>query len=322
MRRRDLVVLLGGAMTASRLVHAQQPSRTYRIGFVAQSLRSAPQWAEVFDELDRAGFIEGKNLVVDTRGLGVGLDAIEAVVDKLIETSPDAIYCGGDDALRAAARATKTIPVIALMDDFLASGLIQSLAHPGGNLTGVSIFSPELDAKRIELLLDILPAIHRVAILADRRIAAAKNIEAAESVLRQRQIETILLQVGHEHEIIPALQAARAANAEAVGVLSSPLLHAAHARLLEFLAADRMPAIFQWPDYVAEGALAAYGPRILPVFRQIGAVMVKVLKGTKPADIPIEQPSKFYLAVNLKSAKSLRLTMPPLILARADEVIE
>jgi ABC-type uncharacterized transport system substrate-binding protein len=322
VERRYLVGLLATVAAWPLVARAAAPNKNYRIGFVAQISRDAPQWNEVIDELARSGFVEGGNLVVDRRGLGAGLDQMNEIVAELISASPDLIYCGGDTALHAAARATKEIPILGTADDYLATGLVTSLARPGGNLTGVSLFAPELNGKRIELLIEMLPGIKHVAVLADRRVASAKNLQAIEEVIRPRGIDFSLQWVAHEHEIAPALKAAQTAGAQAISVLSSPLLHSVHVRILDLLDKDRMPAIFQWPDYATQGALAGYGPRILRVFRQVGQQMVKVLRGTKPADIPIEQPTTFELAINLKTAKALGLTIPPSILARADEVIE
>lgn len=323
MRRRQLIVGLGAApLTWSLCARAQQPGRVYRIAFIAQISREAPQWAEVIGELGRSGFVEGKNLIVDLRGLGTAADKMDAMIGELISASPDLIYCGGDAAMHAAAAATKSIPIVATADDYLATGLVPSLARPGGNFTGVSLFAPELNGKRIEFLIDLLPGIRHLAVLGDQRVVVSKNLQAIEENVQLRGILLSVRWVAHEHEIAPAIKTAQADGAQAVSVLSSPFLHSVHARILEIVAAGRMPAIFQWPEYVAEGALVAYGPRLLPVFRQIGQQMVKVLRGREPGDIPIEQPTRFELAINLKTAKALALTIPPPILDLADEIIE
>ena len=197
-----------------------------------------------------------------------------------------------------------------------------SLARPDGNLTGISIFAPELNGKRIEFLIDLLPGIGHLAVLGDQRVVVPKNLQTIEENVQLRGIRLSVQWVAHEHEIAPAIKTVQADGAQAVSVLSSPLLHSVHARIIEIVAKTRMPAIFQWPEYVAEGALVAYGPRLLPVFRQIGQQMVKVLRGTRPGDIPIEQPTRFELAINLKTAIALGLTIPPALLDLADEIIE
>jgi len=322
MNRRQLILGIGGLISAPIAVRAQQPERVYRIAFIAQISRTAPQWAEVIGELGRSGFVEGKNLIVDLRGLGTRADDMSTVMAELINASPDLIYCGGDAAMHAAASATKSIPIVATADDYLATGLVPSLARPGGNLTGISLFAPELNGKRLEILIDLVPGMRHVAVLADQRVVIPKNLQAIEDNVQLRGIRLSMQWVTHEHEILPAIKKAESDGAQAISVLSSPFLHSIHARILEIVAGARMPAIFQWPEYVTEGALSAYGPRLLPVFRQVGGQMAKVLKGAKPADIPIEQPTRFELVINLKTAKTLGLTIPPAILDLADEVIE
>jgi putative tryptophan/tyrosine transport system substrate-binding protein len=322
MQRRAVIAGLGLAWAVPWPARSQYRERVYRVAFIAPIARDAPQWAEVLDQLRKSGFVEGKNLVVDLRGLGQSPDRAEALMAELIGTEPDLIYCGGDAAMHAAAKLAKSIPVVATADDFLATGLAASLAHPGGNFTGMSLFAPELNGKRIELLIEMLPGITQVAVLSDLRVADPKNLEAIATHLRSRGVRLLLLWVRQEDEIGPTIEKAKASGAQAISVLSSPLLHSAHRRILGIVAGAHLPAIFQWPEYVAEGAFAAYGPRLLPIFRRVGQQMVEVLKGTKPAEIPIEQPAKFELLVNLKTAKALGLTLPQSLLARADEVIE
>jgi putative ABC transport system substrate-binding protein len=322
VERRTFIGLCGTVAAWPLVARAASPSRLYRIGFVAQPSPDAPQWTEVINELAGSGFIEGENLIVDRHGLGVGLSQFDEAVVALVNTTPDLIYCGGDVAMQAAARATTIIPVVAVADDYLATGIVSSLAHPGRNFTGVSLFAPELNSKRIELLIDIIPGLHRVAVLADRRVGQEKNLQAIEQAIRPRGIELSLHWVAHESELAAAFRAVQASGAQAVSVLSSPLLHSAHKKILSIVADARLPAIFQWPEYASEGAFASYGPRILLVFRQIGQQMVKILKGARPSDIPIEQPTKFELVINLKTAKALGLTVPQSMLQRADEVIE
>jgi putative ABC transport system substrate-binding protein len=323
MRRRNLVAGLGAVACAYPWsAWAQQPGRVYRVAFIAPIARSAPQWAEIVEELSSSGFAEGKNLIVDWRGLGTSPDRAETVMAELISGTPDLIYCGGDAAMHAAAKQAKSIPIVATADDYLATGLVPSLARPGGNFTGMSLFAPELNGKRIELLIEMLPGIDQVAVLADQRVADPKNLEAIMSGLKPKAVRLSLLWIKHEHEIEPTIKAAQTAGAQAISVLSSPLLHSAHLRIIGIVAGLHLPAVFQWPEYVGEGAFAAYGPRLLPIFRRIGQQMVQVLKGTKPADIPIEQPTKFELAINIRTARVLGLTVPEDLLARADEVIE
>jgi putative tryptophan/tyrosine transport system substrate-binding protein len=322
MQRRALIAGLGLACASPWPAWSQLRERVYRVAFIAPIAQDAPQWAEVLDELRKSGFVEGRNLAIDLRGLGQSPDRAEAVMAELIGAAPDLIYCGGDAAMHAAAKLAKSIPVVATADDFLATGLAASLAHPGGNFTGMSLFAPELNGKRIELLIEMLPGINQVAVLSDLRVANPKNLEAIATGLQPGGVRLSLLWIRYEHEIAPTIKAAQASGAQAISVLSSPLLHSAHLRILEIVADARLPAIFQWPEYVAEGAFAAYGPRLLPIFRRVGQQMAKILGGAKPADIPIEQPAKIELAINIKTAQELGLALPEAMLARADQVIE
>ena len=180
MKRREFILLLDSAVAWPLRTQAQEPGRLYRIAFIAQISQEAPQWAEVISELARFGFVEGKNLVLDLRGLGTRADDMSTVTAELINASPDLIYCGGDAAMHAAASATKSIPIVATADDYLATGLVPSLARPGGNLTGISLFAPELNGKRLEILVDLVPGMRHVAVLADQRVVIPKNLQAIE----------------------------------------------------------------------------------------------------------------------------------------------
>jgi putative tryptophan/tyrosine transport system substrate-binding protein len=200
--------------------------------------------------------------------------------------------------------------------------LVFSLSHPGGNTTGVSIFAPELDGKRLELLTEIVPGIHYIAALVDPKTTASDQLEALITAARSRGVELSIHNAETQQQIAPAIEAARAARAQALEVLSSALFNADRALIIEHTAAARLPAMYQWPEYGTDGALIAYGPRQTWIRRESARLLVKVLMGTKPADLPVEQPTKFELVINLKTAKALGLTVPPSILARADEVIE
>ena len=197
-----------------------------------------------------------------------------------------------------------------------------SLAHPGGNITGVSIFAPELDGKRLELLMEIVPGLHHIGALVDLGTTAEDQLQALIEAARSRGMELSIHDAETQQQIGPAIEAAKAAGAEALDVLASALFNANRGLIIERIAVARLPAIYQWPDYGADGALMAYGPSQAWMYREAARVLVKVLMGTKPADLPVEQPTKFELIVNLKTAKALGLSIPPASLDRADEVIE
>jgi putative ABC transport system substrate-binding protein len=218
--------------------------------------------------------------------------------------------------------ATETIPVLTVSDDLLAEKVVTSLAHPDGNVTGISILATELDGKRQEILLEAFPGTQRLAMLADFGVTTQEQLQALESAARARGIAVSTYVVHRADDIIPAIEAALSAGAQAVNVLASSLLNRYRTQIVERMAIARLPAIYQWPEMAEEGGLMAYGPRFVTLYRQQALQVAKVLKGAKPADIPIEQPTKFELVVNLKAAKAIGLTITSSLLLRADAVIE
>jgi putative tryptophan/tyrosine transport system substrate-binding protein len=205
----------------------------------------------------------------------------------------------------------------------VGSGLVSSLARPGSNLTGVSILSTELDGKRQEILIDALPGLKRMAALADANATAAPRLQALQDAVRARNVELLLYRITKPEEIVAAIDAANASGAAALNVLASPFLYNNRRIVMQRAAELRLPAIYQFPEIAAEGGFAAYGPRFLALYRDmVTGKLVKLLRGARPADLPVEQPTKFELAINLKTANALGVTVSPTFLARADEVIE
>jgi len=323
MKRREFITLVGGAaatMTAVPKVSAQPAGRTYRLGMLVQLSRSAAHWIAFFDELRKQGFLEGINLsVVDASG--TPLESADTTATVLVNTGPDAILTAGAFT-RVLQRATTTIPILTVSDDLLAEKVVTSLSHPGGNVTGISILATELDGKRLEILLETVPSVRRLAILADNGVTTPEQLQALEDVSNAYNVRVSTQTVLRADDILPAIDAALSAGAQALNVLASSLLNAHRKQIIERMAVARLPAIYQWPETAEAGGLIAYGPRFVTLYRQHALQAVKVLKGTRPADIPIEQPTKFELVVNLKTAKALGLSIPPSLLLRADEVIE
>jgi putative ABC transport system substrate-binding protein len=207
-----------------------------------------------------------------------------------------------------------------MTDDMIGSALAASLARPGGNTTGVSILASELDVKRLEVLHEFVPQARRIAMLADpTTISTRAQVMSGASDLG---VEVVRFEARSPDEIGRALDAIAAAKIDAVNVLASPLLNTFHRQIIDRMRDARMPAIYQWPEIAEDGGLLAYGPRVLLCYRHVVSLVDKVLRGAKPADLPIEQPTKFELVVNLKTASALGLTIPPTLLLRADEVIE
>jgi putative ABC transport system substrate-binding protein len=235
----------------------------------------------------------------------------------------DVIVCAGDVAIRTLQQTTATIPILAVTDDMVGSGLARSLANPGGNTTGVSLLAAELDGKRQEVLMELIPGARRMAALADTGTTAPRQLQALQDQARARGVELLIHPLARSEEIVAAIDAAQAAGATALNVLASPLLYANGRDIIERANTLGLPAVFQWPEMAEQGGLVAYGPSIIRIFReQIARQLVKLLGGSKPADIPVEQPTKFDLVINLTTAKALGLAIPPAVLARADEVIE
>ena len=327
MRRRDFIMLLGGAAAVpiawAAAVRTQEAGRTYRIGGLSISPRDAPYVVAIFDELQRLGFIEGQNLTIHWREYGLRIGPISEFAAELAKTRVNVILALGEPGIRAAQRATASIPIVGSADDMVGSGLVRSLARPGGNTTGISILATELDGKRQEILTEAVPRLRRMAVLANSNITAPLRLKALEDAARARGVELSIHQIARQEEIPAAIDAAKASGAAALNVLASPILGSNRPIILQRVAALRLPAMYQWPEAARQGGLVAYGPSLVETFRELMTpLLVKLLRGAKPADLPVEQPTKFELAINLKTAKALGLAIPESFLVRAEEVIE
>jgi putative ABC transport system substrate-binding protein len=322
LTRRAVLRLGAGSMLMPAAAWAQDAGRTYRLGYLSSQPLGNPSYVALLKGLARAGFVEGRNLTADPQVSGFTPERLGEVAKALAANAPDAIVCGGEPLVRATLQATKTIPIVAIADDLVRNGLVASLARPGGNLTGVSILATELDGKRQQLLTDLVPGIRRMAALADPSTTGPDRLAALQKAAAAAGIELAVHQVTKPGEIASAVEEARAKGAQALNLLASSLFHANRGELIERIATAKLPAMFQWPEYVEEGALAGYGPRLAAIWEhQIARQLVKVLRGTKPADIPAEQPTDLGLGVNLQTAEKLSLEVPESFLTRADQVI-
>jgi putative ABC transport system substrate-binding protein len=324
VRRRDLIALLGGTILAWPLeLRGQEQGRTYRIGFLSGSPRDAPHYVAFYDELRRLGFVKGQNLQVEGQGHGLRPEQFAQHAVELVAAKVDVIQCAGAAAIRAAQQATATIPILGNTDDMVGEGLVRSLAHPGGNTTGVSLLGTELDGKRQEFLIELIPGARRIAALADSLTTAPNALQALQDAARTRGVEVVIHMVGTPEEITLAIDAAKTSGAAGLNVLASAMLFSNRRIIFERTAALGLPAIYPGPTLAQEGGLVAYGASIVEIYRQqLSRLLVKLLRGTKPGDLPVEQPTTFELVINLRTAKALGLTVPPLLLATADEVIE
>jgi putative ABC transport system substrate-binding protein len=324
MRRRDFIkVVAGSAMTWPLAARAQEPGRIYRLGELSLAPRNTPWYVALFDAVKSDGLIAGQNLVVDDQGFGLRVGQLAEHASAIVKAQVDVIIAGGDPPVRAAQQATKEIPILGVAEDMVGSRFVASLAKPGGNTTGVSLLSSELDGKRQQILMETVPGAHRYAALADVNSSSPRRLQTLEEITRARGAELLIYRVARSEEIAGAVDAAKNSGAAALNVLASTLLNNNRQIILPRTTALGLPAIYQWPIVAAEGALIGYGPRLERIYGDIiSRQLVKLLRGVKATDIPVEQPTKFELAVNLKTAKMLGLTIPTSLLATADEVIE
>jgi putative ABC transport system substrate-binding protein len=323
MRRREFIAFFSASVTWPFAALAQQAGRTYRVGALSATPRNSPAPAAMIDELRRLGFVEGQNLTIDWRQYSLHVDLISQFAADIIKAKVDVIYAIGDAAIRAAQRATTTIPILGSTDDMVESGLVKSLARPEGNTTGTSILSAELDGKRQEILIEAVPGLRRVAAIADSNRTGGWRLQALQDSARARGVELSIHQIAKPEEIPAAIDAAKASGAAALNVLASPILYGSRQSIMQHVASLRLPAIYQFPEEAEEGGFVGYGARVVQVFRELMArQLVQLLRGVKPADIPVEQPTKFELVINLKTANALGVTVPATLVARADKVIE
>jgi len=285
------------------------------------SAKDAEPFVEPFRRYMKAiGWEEGRNIRFLFAWMEGRNERAPLLAGDFVAQNVDLIVTFGDPAIRAAQRATQSIPIVGMTDDMVGSGLVASLARPGGNTTGVSILAPELNVKRLELLHEFVPQARRIAVLADP--STISTHAQLTSAARDLGVELVLFEVQNPAQIGGPLDAIAAAKVEAVNVLASPQLYGARYLIIERLRNARLPAIYQFPEAAEEGGLLSYGPRLLLCFRHVVSLVDKVLRGANPAQLPIEQPSKFELIVNLKTANAIGLTITPTLLLRADAVIE
>ncbi len=322
MKRRAFLAGLGAA--ASFGARAQDARRVYRLGALIPVGRDTPGIIAFFDEMRLHGFVEGQNLEVLSGGFNVSRDQIDEKVASTVRAAPDAIISGPDRYTRAFQDTTKTIPLIGMSEDMVAEGLVASLARPGGNTTGISILSPELDGKRQDLLIEAVPNARRIAALIDATmpIATPGHIEKLQAPARARGIEVLTFSAASRDQVPAAIDAAKAAGADALNFLASPLFSVNPRPIIAHIMNMRLPAMHQWPDIADDGGLLGYGPRFADVFRQRARLVIRVLRGARPADIPVEQPTRFEFAVNLRTAKAIGHEIPAGLVLRADKLIE
>jgi putative ABC transport system substrate-binding protein len=325
MRRRELMLLLASAMTAPRALRAQQKAMPV-VGFLGVSSPgpTAPYVAAFEQGLSEAGWVEGKNVAIEFRWAEALYDRLPALAADLVGRKVDVIAAfGGIPAAVAAKSATSTIPIVFSVGDPVELGLVASLARPGGNHTGVSTMAPELISKRLELLSELVPQAGVIALLVNPNNSNTERIIGdMQEAAHTKGVQLRVLKAGSESEIDAAFASLVELHAGALVVGGDPFFESRREQLVALAARHAVPAIYQWHEFAVAGGLISYGASLTALYRQVGIYAGKILSGAKPADLPVQQPTTFELVVNLKTAQALGLTVPPSILARADEVIE
>jgi len=325
MHRRRFVALLGAAITAARTLRAQQKAMPV-IGFLGGGFPGsrAALRAAFREGLKQTGWVEGQNVTIEYRWAEGNYDRLPELTADLVERRVDVIVTsGGDLATLAAKNATSSIPIVFIGGgDPVEGGLVASLARPGGNLTGVTLFNLELWGKRVELLSELVHEARVLALLVNtKRPGAEREIGAVQEGVHAKGLQLRILGAATEREIDAAFASLVELQARAL-LVGDPTYFGRREQIVALAARYKVPTIYDWREYVADGGLINYGTSLTDTYRNVGTYVGKILRGAKPVDLPIQQPTRFELVVNLKTAKALGLTIPPLILARADEVIE
>jgi ABC-type uncharacterized transport system substrate-binding protein len=325
MKRREFISLLGGAAVVWPLAtRAQQAGKIRTIGILNAGSAGVPSAVVLPDALRELGWIEGKNIVFERRYAENRVERLPELAAELVRLNVDVIVGLGTLAPLAAKRATTTIPIVmTAAGDPLGSGLVASLARPGGNVTGMSLMAPDLGGKRLELLKELLPRLARVAVLWNAANPyPALVFKETQAAGRTLGIEVQSLEVRDPRDFDGAFEALRRQRPDALITVEDPLTFNYMKLIADFAAGQRLPTLHGFREDVAAGALMSYGANLADLFRRAAGYVDKILRGAKPADLPVQQPTKFELVINLKTARALGLEMPPALLARADEVIE
>jgi putative ABC transport system substrate-binding protein len=325
MRRRDFITLIGGAAAWPLTVRAQSPTKIPRVGLIAGGAPTTEKHIfEAFREgLSELGYVEGQSIALEVRWAEGHFDRMPDLVDQLVRLKVDVLVVANSLAAGAAKNATRTIPIVMLAGDPVGLGLVTSLARPGGNLTGLSYFNVELHSKRLQLLTQLVPGLARVAVLKNPTIAIHAIFWRETKLAAQKLGITIQpIEVRGVEDFEAAFAAARQANAQALVAFDDPLTIGYRSQIVNLAASNRLPAIYGFREFPVDGGLMSYGASFVVLFRRAATYVDKILKGAKPADLPIEQPTKFELVINLKAAKALGLSVPAVLLTQADEVIE
>jgi putative tryptophan/tyrosine transport system substrate-binding protein len=320
-----IVTLILGLLATPFAVEAQQAKQIPRIGFLsAASSAALSARTEAFRQgLRELGYVEGENMVIEWRYAEGKLDRLRELAAELVRLKVDVIVTAAPSSTRAAKEATSTLPIVMVYDnDPVANGFVASLARPGGNITGLSSLAPEISGKQLELLKEMVPGLSHVAVLGTLTLPSAQVLKDIERAAGALKVQLQYLDVRSPNDIETTFQEARKERADAVLVLASPILESHRTQVADLAAKNQLPTIYHVPEFVEAGGLMSYGVSFIALYRRAATYVDKILKGTKPADLPVEQPTTFALVINVKTAKALGLTIPQSLLLRADEVIQ
>jgi len=324
LRRRRLLIAAGALFAAPLATEAQQRGKVYRIGFLSVAPGPLRPHAAFFDGLRELGYIEGRNIIVERRFAAGNVDQLNEFATELVRLKVDLIVASATQAAQAAQKATTMIPIIFVaVVDPVGAGLVASLARPDRNITGLSMLSAELSGKRLELLKEVVPKLAQVAVLQNPSNASNPlQVTQTEAAARKLGVQLQLLEVRAPNDFETVFQAAVRGRAGALIVLDDPLTFTERTRIAALSTKHRLPTISGFGESAEAGGLMAYGGNLPDHFRRVATYVGRTLKGAKPADLPVEQPTKFELVINLKTAKALGIQIPQSILLRADRVIE
>ncbi len=325
MKRREFIMLVGGCGAAWPLAALGQQTKTARIGFIGSGVASmyADRMTSLRSSLRELGYLEGENMIIVFRYADGNYERLPNIATELVGLHPDVIVAAATPAIQAVQRATHTIPIVmAPATDPIGSGFIESLARPGGNITGVANMSADLSAKSLEMLHSIVPNAVRVAVLMSNNPSHRTQLDEIQGAAKQFGLTLLPVRVATPSEIDGVAAQLADIKCDSLLVFTDPLLISQRVKIAELAAMAKLPAIYQSKEHVEAGGLVSYGANLLSLTQNAAVYVDKILKGAKPSDLPVEQPTTFELVINLKTAKALGIEIPPTLLTIADQVIE
>ena len=324
MRRRDFVKIIGGATVAWPLAARAQQARRPTIGFVGNGTPSSSAFliAPFVERLRELGWVEGRNVTIEYRWTDGNPQRAAEIAAEFVRMKVDVIHTTGNEVSLEVKKVTSVIPIVfGVAGDPVGTGLVASLARPGGNVTGLSNQLPDAAGKRIEILREVVPGLRRLAIMAHVNPLSALDVDEAKTAAKTLSLDATTIAIREQEDIARAFDSLKG-SADALYVVNSNFLNPRRMQIIPFVLVARLPAIFASRQWVEAGGLLSYGTNVANLFRRSGDYVDRILRGTKPADLPVEQPTKFDLTINLSTAKALGLDISPTLRARADEVIE